>query len=50
MKPGSYSCAGAKVGDSRLVYGKDHPQYRQVLQHLGGLEPGETKPVPPWDD
>lgn len=41
---------GGPVGDSRLVYKKDHPHYRQVLAHLGGLEPGETKPVPPWDD
>jgi hypothetical protein len=21
-----------------------------VLEHLGGLKPGETKPVPPWPD
>ncbi|HEY3446778.1 MAG TPA: hypothetical protein VGK67_10465 [Myxococcales bacterium] len=40
---------GGTVGDSRLVYPKDHPHYRQVLQHLGGMKPGEVKPVPPWD-
>lgn len=38
------------VGDARLVYPRSHPQYREILEHLGGLEPGETKPVPPWPD
>jgi hypothetical protein len=36
------------LGDGRLVYPKSHPSYREVLEHLGGLEAGETKPVPPW--
>lgn len=37
-------------GDARIVYPKDHPQYKSVLEHLGGLEPGQSKPVPPWPD
>ncbi len=37
------------VGEGRLVYPPSHPQYNEILQHLGGLKPGETKPVPPWD-
>ena len=41
--------AGGKVGDSRLTYAKDHPNYSEVLAHLGGMKPGEVKPVPPWD-
>ena len=40
---------GGQVGDARLTYAKDHPSYAQVLEHLGGLAPGQTKPVPPWD-
>jgi hypothetical protein len=35
-------------GDARLTYPPSHPQYREVLAHLGGLAPGERKPVPPW--
>ncbi|MCB9543295.1 MAG: hypothetical protein H6703_12725 [Myxococcales bacterium] len=37
------------IGDAQFRYGKDHPQYQEVLDHLGGLTPGEEKPVPPWD-
>lgn len=36
------------VGQGFFVYGPDHPNYRSVLEHLGGLAPGESKPVPPW--
>ena len=43
------SPAGAR-GDGQLRYPKDSPQYQDVLKHLGGLQPGETKPVPPWPD
>ena len=25
-------------------------QYQPVLDHVGGLKPGETKPIPPWPD
>ena len=41
---------GGMLGDSRIVYAPSDPNYQAVLAHLGGLEPGETKPVPPWDD
>jgi hypothetical protein len=37
------------LGDSRITYPTSHPQYQQILSHLGGLRPGEKKPVPPWD-
>ena len=36
------------VGDAELVYTRAHPDYAAILAHLSGLEPGETKPVPPW--
>ncbi len=38
------------LGDGRVVFPKAHPHYGAVLEHLGGLAPGETKPVPPWPD
>jgi hypothetical protein len=30
-----------------------HPgdtNYQMMIDHLGGLKPGETKPIPPWPD
>jgi hypothetical protein len=38
------------IGDGRLVYRKGDKGYSDVLKHLGGLKPGESKPVPPWPD
>lgn len=38
------------VGTGRLVYPPRHPQYQQILKHLGGLKPGERKPVKPFPD
>jgi hypothetical protein len=38
------------VGDGRLVYRKEDKGYADVLQHVGGLKPGESKLVPPWPD
>ena len=40
----------AILGDGRVVVPAGEPRYRGVLDHLGGLAPGETKPVPPWSD
>lgn len=37
------------VGDAMFEYPTDHLQYGEILEHLGGLEVGETKQVPPWD-
>jgi hypothetical protein len=41
--------AGGVIGDAQFVYPLDHPQYRDILRHLGGLEPGQEKPVPSWE-
>ena len=38
------------VGDGRITYAPTHAEYQNVLKHLGGLKPGESKPVPPWPD
>ena len=39
-----------QVGDAQLRYPKGSAKYQDVLKHLGGLKPGESKPVPPWPD
>ena len=41
---------GGLIGDAQVVYPPTHDEYREVLAHLGGIEPGESKPVPPWPD
>jgi len=35
-------------GDALMTYSKSDPKYSAILKHLGGLKPGEEKPVPPW--
>lgn len=37
------------LGDALLSYRKSDPKYAGILKHLGGLKPGEEKPVPPFD-
>ena len=39
-----------EVGIGRLTYPPSHPEYRSILEHLGGLERGQSKPVPPWPE
>lgn len=39
---------GGAVGDARLIYPPGHPDHAMILRHLGGLRPGEVKPVPPF--
>lgn len=39
---------GGPKGDALFRYPPGHPEYKNVLQHLGGLEKGQEKPVPPW--
>jgi hypothetical protein len=39
-----------ELGDAQLVYTPTHPQYQEVLKHLGGLRPGERKLVSPWPE
>jgi len=42
--------AGSVVGDALITYAPGDADYESVLAHIGGLAPGETKPVPPWPD
>jgi hypothetical protein len=34
--------------DSDLTYTSDDPQYDEIKRHLGGIEPGQSKPIPPF--
>jgi hypothetical protein len=38
----------AIVGQARLTCPPGHPEHAMILRQLGGLRPGETKPVPPF--
>ena len=41
---------GGMVGDGVLTYPPSDSHYAEILQHLGGMNPGETKSVRPWPD
>jgi hypothetical protein len=36
------------IAEGTLRYKPDDPKYREIKTHLGGIAPGETKPVRPW--
>ena len=36
------------IAEGVLTYAPDDPQYQEIKDHLGGISPGETKPVRPW--
>jgi hypothetical protein len=38
------------IGDGLIEYPPGHPRYAETLAHVGGLEPGQSKPCPPWPD
>ena len=42
--------AGGTHGHGRVTYAPSDPQYAAVLEHLGGMQPGERRAVPPWPD
>ncbi len=42
--------SGGIRGDALLRYPPGHEQYQEILRHLGGLEKGEKKAVPPWPE
>ncbi|MCA9588626.1 MAG: hypothetical protein KC657_25090 [Myxococcales bacterium] len=41
---------GPGGAESRVVYKPNDAKYKSTLDHLGGMKPGESKPVPPWPD
>ncbi len=42
--------AGSAHVDGRISYKKGSQYYDQVLEHIGGLKPGEIKLVPPFPE
>lgn len=38
------------LGEGVIIYRPADERYREVLQHIGGLEPGDSKLVPCWPD
>ena len=34
--------------DSDLTFAPDDPQYDDIKKHLGGMAPGQSKPIPPF--
>ncbi len=36
------------IAEGELIYAPDDPQYADIKQHLGGIAPGDVKPVKPW--
>jgi hypothetical protein len=39
-----------RPAEATATYAPADPRYREVLAHLGGMRPGETKPVPAFPD
>ena len=39
-----------EVGDAAFYYNKGDKEYWRIIKHVGGLKPGESKPVPPWPE
>lgn len=37
------------LGDAVFTYQPSDPNYQMVIDHVGGLEIGEEKIVPPWE-
>jgi hypothetical protein len=36
------------IAEGTFDYKPGDPKYEDIKKHLGGISPGETKPVPPW--
>ena len=36
------------IAEGVLAYKKGDPNYARIYSHLGGIRPGEHKPVPPF--
>jgi hypothetical protein len=39
---------GGHTTPTDVRYKPGHPEYRNILRHLGGMKPGEVKGVKPW--
>jgi hypothetical protein len=45
-----YRTSDGIPADGDFRYKVNHPDYQAILDHLGGMKPGETKLVPAWPD
>ena len=36
------------IGSAKFIHKPNDPEYRKILNHVGGLKVGEEKSVPPW--
>ena len=36
------------IAEGTMSYKSGDPQYEEIKEHIGGIAPGETKPVRPW--
>ncbi len=42
--------SGGILGEARVEYPPGHERYQEVLDHIGPMKPGETRPIPPWSE
>ena len=38
------------IGEARFTYAPSDPRYQGLVEHLGGIEVGQVKSVPPFPD
>lgn len=38
------------LGEGTLTYPPTHPEYRNILSHIGPIRPGQSVSVRPWPD
>jgi hypothetical protein len=36
------------IAEGQFSYAPGDPHYDEIKRHIGGIMPGETKPLPPW--
>ena len=36
------------IGEASFTYSPMDEDYESIVSHIGGINPGESKPVPPW--
>jgi hypothetical protein len=46
MEPSPLTLQAPDGSQAALAYHRGDPQYARILSHIGGLRPGEHKPVP----
>ncbi len=37
-----------ELGEAMKVYKPSDPKYAGIVAHLGGIKPGQSKPIPPF--